>query len=151
MTDRGRVKLPNLGQIGVVVKDLDKTMEYYTSTFGIGPWRVVELDYREAVRGKKSPFKARLAFADLGTVELELIQPISGKSIYSEFLDEGREGLHHLGFYVTDEEKARIIADLAEEEINVTQGAKMPSGSYAYLDTDRIGGIIFELIHKGSE
>ena len=154
MEDEGKVKLPALGHIGVVVKDMDKAMEYYSSTYGIGPWRVVEVDYPEVVvRDKKYPWKVKVAFADLGPVELELLQVISGRSIHSEFLDEGREGLHHLGFHVAKEEKERIIARLAEEGIGVIQGAtsRVHGGSYAYLDTDKTGGIIIELVHIPSE
>ncbi len=153
MDDKGKIKLPALCQIGVVVKDLDKTMEYYTSTFGIGPWRVIGVERKEVlVHEQKSSYKARIAFASLGPVEIELIQLISGRAIYSDFLEEGREGLHHLGFFVSGEEKESMLASLAGEGIRVTEGAKtvLHPGSYAYLNTDKIGGVIFELIHRDS-
>ena len=111
MEDTEEIRLPALEQIGVVVKDLDKTMEYYTSTFGVGPWRVVEVDYPEVmVHDRICPWKVKVAFASLGPVELELIQVIAGRSIHSEFLEEGREGLHHLGFLLEKEAKERFIA-----------------------------------------
>ena len=141
MDDNGAVKLPAVGQVGIVVKDLDKIIEYYSSTFGIGPWRVIEVDRPEVMlRGQKYPYRARYAFANLGPVELELIEVISGRSIHSEFLEEGREGLHHLGFFLAREEKERILAKLSDQGINVTWGS-------GYLDTERMGGVIFELIH----
>ena len=69
--DTGKVTLPALGLVGMVVKDLDKTMEYYSSTFGIGPWRVVDVDNPELiVRGQVYPWRARIASAPLGPVEL---------------------------------------------------------------------------------
>ena len=79
-----------------------------------------------------------------------IIQVISGKSIHLEFLDQGSEGLHHLGFFVTQEEKDQITADLGSKGIGVIQGAKSSTGrgSHAYLDTEGIGGVPFELIHK---
>ncbi len=148
---KGKVNLPPVGQIGVVVKDLDKAMKYYTETFGMGPWKVVQLDFPEVeVRGKKHPWKVKVAFTSLGPVEFELIDVVEGRSIHSEFLDEGREGLHHLGFFVTAEEKERIIQDAAKAGIGVIQGGKSQhhSGSYAYLDSDKTGGIMFELINR---
>ncbi len=150
----GKVQLPPVGQVGVVVKDLDECMEYYSSTFGIGPWRVVELDFPEVkLRDETHPWKVRVGFASLGPVELELIQVVGGRSIHSEFLDEGREGLHHLGFFCAAEEKERILADAEKAGIKVIQGGKSQyhSGSYAYLETDKIGGILFEFIHRPSE
>ncbi len=150
---KGKVQLPPVGQIGVVVKDLDECMEYYSSTFGIGPWRVVEYDFPEIkVRDKTYPCKIKAGFASLGPVELELIQVVEGHSIHSEFLDSGREGLHHLAFFCTEEEKKRLLADAESVGIKVTQGGKSSwhSGSFSYLDSDKVGGVIFELIHRPS-
>jgi len=150
----GKVKLPPLGHVGVVVKDLDKAIEYYSSIFGMGPWRIVELDFPEVqVRDQTYPWKVRIGFTQLGPVEFELLQTLAGRSTHSELLDEGREGLHHLGFFVSGEEKDHIITELAKEGIGVIQGGKSKyhSGSYAYLDTQKIGGVIFELLHRPSE
>jgi predicted enzyme related to lactoylglutathione lyase len=147
------VKLPAPSQIGSVVKDLDKTMKFYSSTFGIGPWRVTEMDYPEImIRGQRSSYKTRIANADLeGGIELELIQPLSGRSLYSEFLNEGEEGFHHLTFDLTKEGMEQAIADLKKGGIEVIQGAMDASGtgdSFAYLNTDKIGGAIFKLRHR---
>ena len=38
----GGIPINRIHQIGIVVKDIQKTMESYSSTFGIGPFRVVE-------------------------------------------------------------------------------------------------------------
>ena len=148
----GMVKLPPVGQLGVVVKDVDKTIDYYSSTYGIGPWRTVEINHPEVqVRDKTHFWKAKLAFASMGPVEIELIQNIDGRSIHSEFLDEGREGLHHLDFFFSDEDEMnRTIAELVKDGFEVIQGGKSRSakGSYAYLDTDKVAGIMFEFIYR---
>jgi methylmalonyl-CoA/ethylmalonyl-CoA epimerase len=147
-----KVKLPLPSQIGSVVKDLDKIMAFYSSTFGIGPWQVAEMDYPEImVCGRKSSYKLRIANADLGGMDIELVQPISGTSLYSEFLDQGREGFHHLTFDLTRDEIEQAIVTLKEEGIEVIAGAMNASGtgpSFAYLNTDKIGGAIFKLRHK---
>ena len=31
-----------LAQVGVVVKDMDKAIEFYSSTFGFGPFEIME-------------------------------------------------------------------------------------------------------------
>ena len=148
----GKVKLPPIGQIGIVVKDLDKVLDFYQNTFGIGPWAVREGEYKALrVRDKIYPCKTKVACTNYGSIELELFQVREGHSLHSEFLDQGREGLHHLGFYVSREEKEKILADLAKEGIGVVQGADMPKVSYAYVDTDKIGGVFFEFIEKRSE
>ena len=107
----GKVKLPPLGQIGMVVKDV----EFYSSTFGIGPWVTREGDSEARAGEQTYRYKTKAAFAQLGPVVLELFQLTEGRSpVHSDFLDKGREGVHHLGFYMSEEEKARITADMVE-------------------------------------
>jgi catechol 2,3-dioxygenase-like lactoylglutathione lyase family enzyme len=144
----GKVKLPPLGQIGMVVKDLDKVMEFYSSTFGIGPWVTREGDSEARAGEQTYRYKTKAAFAQLGPVVLELFQLTEGRSpVHSDFLDKGREGVHHLGFYMSEAEKEQIVADLAGIGITVAQSAEIRGrGSNAFLDTEKIGGLFFELI-----
>ena len=44
----------------------------------------------------------RLAFGNSGEVEIELIEWVAGGCPHKEFLDAGREGMHHLRFIVDD-------------------------------------------------
>jgi methylmalonyl-CoA/ethylmalonyl-CoA epimerase len=139
-----QLQLPGVGQIGVVVEDVDRAIAFYESTFGIGPWDVREVEAPNVWdRGEEKHIKARLAFAALGEVEIELIQILEGDSLHLESLREHGEGLHHLGFFVKD-----FAAKLQQAEamgLQVLQ--KDPFGQlYAYLDTRQHGGIIFELI-----
>ncbi|UCH86377.1 MAG: VOC family protein [Dehalococcoidia bacterium] len=139
-----QLQLPGVGQIGVVVEDIDRAIAFYESTFGIGPWDIREVGAPNVWdRGEEKFIKARLAFADIGQVEIELIQILEGDSLHLAFLREHGEGLHHLGFFVKD-----FAAKLEQAQamgLKVLQ--KDPFGqAYAYLDTRQPGGIIFELI-----
>ena len=136
-----------LAQIGVVVKDLDKTIERLT-VLGLGPFEKRKLpeDNIEFYRGK--PFRpndaVRIAFAKLGGLGLELIQPV-GPGPHKEYLDEKGEGIQHLGFIVDD-----VVGDAKRitEKGGVTPllTSKMKhGGGVAYLDLG-ISGLIFELI-----
>jgi methylmalonyl-CoA/ethylmalonyl-CoA epimerase len=139
-----QLKLPDVGQIGVVVKDLDRAVAFFESTFGVGPFRIQELEAPNVWdRGREIHIKARLGFATMGQVELELIHIIEGDSVHLEFLREHGEGLHHLGFRVKDFkaklEQARAMG------FEVLQTGPM-GRVYAYLDTRQHGGVIVELI-----
>jgi len=96
--------------IGVVVKDLERSMEQYFRTMGIGPWHVYTLRppfLQEIFFGKEKIYLAmKLAMAQLGNVAMELIQPISEGNPYTEFLERCGEGVHHLGVEVEDYEQA---------------------------------------------
>ena len=139
-----QLQLPNVSQIGVVVKDLDRTVAFFESTLGLGPFRVVEMEAPNVWdRGEEKRIKVRLGFAALGQVELELIHIVEGDSVHLEFLREHGEGLHHLGFRVKDFQAKLAQAKAMGFEVLQTG----PAGRlYAYLDTRETGGIIFELI-----
>ena len=142
-----RVKLPPVQQVCIVVKDIDRAIEYYTSTFGMGPFSVLDVDMEGVLlRGKPISAKIKVAFADSGPLQIELIQPVEGKSIYTEFLDSKGEGLHHLAFQVDDLDA--LLAELSKEGIEPIWHQRLPQFgiAFAYLNTDRIGGVIFELI-----
>ena len=139
-----QLQLPEVSQIGVVVEDLDRTIAFYESTFGLGPFETRELEAPNVPdRGEEKHIKARLGFARLGQVELELIHIVEGDSFHLEFLREHGEGIHHLGFLVQD--FAAKLEQAKAMGFEVLQAD--PFGQfYAYLDTRSVGGIIFELI-----
>jgi methylmalonyl-CoA/ethylmalonyl-CoA epimerase len=84
----------------------------------------------------------------MGRVQLELIQVRGSGSIHADFLEEGREGLHHLGFFVNNLEE-RLAACRARGIGVLQRGTLKRMGltiDYAYLDTVKIGGAIIEFI-----
>jgi len=87
-----------------------------------------------------------MGFCSLGSVELELIQPITAPTIYHDFLQEKGEGLHHLGFDVKDIEKKLVLCK--EMGIKIIQGGQGATSHFEYLDTEEVGGVIFELIQR---
>ncbi len=137
-----------LCQVGIVVKNIDETVKFYTEVFGIGPFEIVNVDFSDATYyGQKAGYRGKRAFAKFGSVTLELIELIEGKTIHEDFLKEKGEGLHHIAFEVKDLKKAEEEAE--KLGLKVIQGRKREDGSgFAYLDSDRIGGAIFELIQR---
>ncbi len=144
-----QLQLPPVGQIGVVVEDLDRAVSFLEASFGLGPFRVQEVEAPNVWdRGKEKRIKARLGFAMLGEVELELIHIVEGDSVHLEFLREHGEGIHHLGFRVADfEAKLKQARDMGLEVLQTGPTGRL----YAYLDTRRHGGMIFELIEASGD
>lgn len=142
---RRLLDLPAPDQIGMVVRNIERSIEAYASLLGWGPFEVFQREYLELIyRGKLGGFKYRVAMADLSpTLQLEFIENIEGESIYTEFLRERGEGIHHLGFTITGME-ARIAA-MNTLGIGVLQSGKRPGRSFAYMDTEALVGTIIEL------
>lgn len=141
------VKLSPVEQIGIVVKDMDQAIDYYSSTFGWGPFHVMDLEMKGATyRGKICDCRLKIGFYRADPIEIELIQVLEGETPHTEFLRERGEGLQHLRFSVDNLDE--MLAKLAKQGIEpVFQHSYPEIGiSFAYLDTDKIGGVMFELI-----
>ena len=140
-----------LYQVAIVVKSIDETVKFYTEVFGIGPFEIVERNFPNATYyGKKAGYRGKRAYANLGPVRLEIIELIEGKTIHEDFLKEKGEGLHHLGFLVKDLKKCE--EDAEKVGLKVIQWIKREDGSgFAYVDSDRVGGAIFELIQRPAQ
>ena len=147
MKDSSRVRLPAPSHLGIVVADLERAVRYYESFFGWGPFRAAEMDmkaYEYHFRGRPSDARVRVASGYSGLMPVELFQAVEGESIYAEFFKKRGEGLHHLGFVVED--FAGTLATLAAEGMEQIAHGKSPRGSFAYLETDRVGGVVFEIL-----
>ena len=141
-----RVKLPAPSHLGIVVKDMDQAMEYYSSTFGWGPFQVQELDMKMIpllLRGKPGSGRFKAATAWVGSMVIELFQVLEGETPYTDFLRGKGEGIHHLGFQIDDFDGA--LAALTQEGIEPIFQGRFGEQAFAYFSTDKIGGVVFEL------
>ena len=58
----------------------------------------MEPEYRDLTyRGNAGRYKIRVALAKAGPVQIELMQPLYGETIYGEFAQRKAYGLPHLG------------------------------------------------------
>ncbi len=137
-----------LCQIGVVVNNIDETIKYYEKVFGFGPFRIIQVDFPNATYyGKSTGYRGKRAFFNLGPIQIELIELIDGKTIHEDFLKEKGEGVQHIAFQIDNLEESKKNAEKAG--LKVTQSFTRSDGSgFAYLDSDRTGGVIFELIQR---
>jgi len=140
------IDLKSIGQIGIVVEDLEKSMNVYWEGFGIGPWNVWtfaspvlrEMTYY----GKPTLHRFRIAEASVGDLHLELLMHIDGDTVYRDFLKKRGPGLHHVSIYTDDIEP--MIEKFRRVNINVIQSGKLGKDTYCYFDTEPIFGIILE-------
>ena len=139
-------------QVGIVVKDLDQVVENYWNRCGIGPWRFYNYGKPplqvNIYRGQPSECRFRIALCWIGPLCIELMEPVEGESVYTEFIKKHGYGLHHLAVKVEDMPTA--IAQAASVGVKILQegsGSGLDgSGHYAYLDTEETLGMIFELL-----
>ena len=134
-SEKRKVKVEAIGQIGIVVKDCEKASRQWERILGIGPWSI-HTNTRTDAEG--NPVEIKIGIAYIGELEIELIEVAKGKTILSEWLEEHGEGVHHLSFFVDDPDgDAANLVDL---------GAKLllqKPGQLSYLDCGP-GGVTWE-------
>ncbi|NLG85279.1 MAG: VOC family protein [Firmicutes bacterium] len=142
------LKMEDLCQIGIVVRDIERTAANYARLLGLPVPEIVLTDPEEKAhtryRGRPTKARAKLAFFQVGGMAVELIEPDDAPSTWREFLKTHGEGLHHLGFKVQGMDG--IIAGLAQEGIELVQRGDYEGGRYAYLDAVARLGFILELL-----
>ena len=151
-----KVKCKGINQIAIVVEDLELVAKNYWEIMGIGPWAIFDweapLVYDRKYQGKAAWARERIALVQVGGVQLELVQPVDGPSLYRDWLDEHGEGIHHMNFLVDDVDEATEI--LVKEGFPSLQsgkfGPKDQRGAYNYLDIKPLRAI-WEPVHMGEE
>jgi hypothetical protein len=109
--------LPPLEQIGFIYRDLAAAVRLYEPLFG--PFSYMDGSTKDALyRGTPADVGMQIAFGKSGEIEIELIQPTSGASPHTEFIGQGREGMHHVRFKADDcDAWVRKLAPLGYESI----------------------------------
>lgn len=148
------IQLGPLSHVGIVVENMDKAIDYYSSVFGIGPFNTEVYDLNEFIHhGQPINAKVKAAIAGAGPVFIELIEVLEGETPHSEFFREKGEGLQHIAFTVDDIDST--LAKLAENGIEPLMRYNLTiAGSEkkkleiheAYLDSDKIGGTTIQLM-----
>ncbi|MFL6023272.1 MAG: VOC family protein [Marmoricola sp.] len=140
-------------QICWVTEDIAATEEYLSQHFEVGPWtRLPDIHFDPEnclLREQPADFVVHVSLAYAGDLQLEVIQPVSGDSIYADFLKVNQAGLHHLCFDVEDMDVA--LATAAADGVEIAQRGSMMGGEmrFAYLDGAHVGVPYIELAELG--
>lgn len=144
----------SIGQLGFVVENVDEMVKAYHEEFGIGDWKIYTYGPKilslMTYYGKPTSYSSRIALGYFGTMRIEFIQPMEGRTVYSDYIEKHGYGLQHLGIYV---QNIRSALNLAEQHgiSTIMEGAGFGldgDGHYAYLDTEKRFGICYELIQR---
>ena len=98
LTGPAKVEVKEIAQVGFAVRDVLKAADNYWSLLGIGPWKICELHPPTLAgltyHGRPAQFGMKTATAWVGTMQVELIEPVSGENILAEALRGSRPALY---------------------------------------------------------
>ncbi|MBS4220352.1 VOC family protein [Bacillus sp. FJAT-49711] len=137
-------------QIGILVHDIEKTSQVYADFFGVEKPEAITTDTIEKAqteyKGEPSIARAKLAFFDMGSVQVELIEPDEQPSTWREHLDEHGEGVHHIAFQIEGmKEKIQV---LEQANMPLVQKGEYEGGRYAYIDSVKDLKVMIELLEN---
>lgn len=141
-----KIDLSNLrvDQLGFVFRDIEKQGKIIENLFTIPKFTYLPpFANNVRYRGKDVVSTTKLGFSRNFNTQIEIIQHIEGENIYKEFLDEGKEGLHHVSLFV--ENLQSYLDKFQKFGCEVIFSGKIGKQNWAYLDTEKDVGLLIEL------
>ena len=134
--------LTRIDHVGIACRDLASAIAFYESTFGLvvaGREENSEQGVREAL--------LRVADAPAGASYVQLLEPLGPDTPVGRFLARHGEGVHHIGYGVTDIEAALAsIGAAGVRLIDARPRHGSMGASIAFLHPKDVGGVLTELV-----
>ena len=125
-------------------KDIEKQAKIFETQFNVPKFAILpETTEIVKYRGKEVEVHIKLAISRQFKAQIELIQHISGECIYKEFLDQGREGLHHISLFIENIEA--YIEYFEKQGLEMIYSGSLGKQVYAYFDTEDTLGMLLEI------
>lgn len=150
MSDLG-VRLGPINHVAMAVKDWKSAAQGYASMMGLKTWRIMDIssDMMTSAEyyGEKAEFRWISAFAMQGNTLLELCQPVSGKTVFADFVDQHGDGMQHVGD-LSHQNPEELVKQYTNNGVKVGNYCNIGGMiELHYLDTrDQLGGMFLEVV-----
>ena len=133
--------LRDIDHVGIAVRDLEAAVEHYRKAFSVEP------AHRETVADQG----VEEVLIRAGSSYIQLLGALSPDTPVGRFLEKRGEGLHHVGYRVSD--VAETLARLKELGIPLVDEAPRPGSrgtTVAFVHPRGMGGVLVELVQEAS-
>jgi hypothetical protein len=145
----------NFCQVAWVVKDIAAAEKFFIETMGIKKFLRMEnisaKDTEGTYLGKPADWVFNLYIANAGDVQIELIQPVSGASMFDESLKNHDAAVQHIAYWLDDSEYDAAAQHLESSGFPLIQSFKLPILRVGYFDTRSVIGVVTELVGSTEE
>jgi len=138
-------------QIGWVVKDITVAERFFKDTMGINNFSEVATsrakEYKGTYYGKPSNAENLFTMAYSGGIFIELIQPVSGNSIFIDYLDKNPAGgVQHFAYSIPVANLDKVISEFAAKGFPVISRFDTPWAEIIFFDTYKDMGVMTEIM-----
>jgi catechol 2,3-dioxygenase-like lactoylglutathione lyase family enzyme len=140
----------NFAQIAWVVKDIETTLRFFQEVLGIKFSKVDTIrvkDFGAMYYGEQSNAESLVAMAYSGGTFIELIQPVSGNSIFQDYIDENPAGgIQHIAYSIHVDKLNKVISEFSDKGLSVISSFDHPIAKIVFFDTRKEIGIMTEVM-----
>ena len=136
--------LTRIDHVGIACRDLGRSVAFYEATFGL----VVVSREENPDQGVREAM-LRVADAPAGTSYVQLLEPLGPDTPVGRFLARQGEGIHHVGYGVTDIAAAlESIGATGVRLLDARPRHGSMGASIAFLHPKDVGGVLTELVQS---
>ena len=140
-----------LTQIAWVVKDIETTLRFFQEVMGINNFSKVDTirvkEFGATYYGKPSNAESLVAMAYSSGTFIELIQPVSGNSIFQDFIDKNPSGgIQHIAYSIPVDKLNKIISEFSDKGFPVISSFDHPIAKIVFFDTYKEIGVMTEIM-----
>ena len=138
-------------QIAWVVKDVEKSKVFFQEMFGVkkfSPTGTTRLqDYDGTYYGQPSDAENLVTMTYSGGTFIEIIQPISGKSIFQDYIDNNPTGgIQHIAYSTPIANFDKVISEFESKGFTVVSSFDTPIAKIVFFDTREQIGVFTEIM-----
>jgi methylmalonyl-CoA/ethylmalonyl-CoA epimerase len=139
--------LTRIDHVGIACRDLDRAVGLYQATFGLEV-ASIEVNEEQGVREAMLQVGAGPAgVGALGVGYVQLLEPLGPETTVGKFIARRGEGLHHVGYGVTNiTEALASVAGTGIRLIDERPRHGSMGASIAFLHPGDLGGVLTELV-----
>ena len=141
----------NLTQIAWVVKDIEATLRFFQDVMGVSNFSKVDTirvkEFGATYYGKPSNAESLVALAYSGGIFIELIQPVSGNSVFQDYIDKNPAGgMQHIAYSIPVDKLNKIISEFSDKGFPVISTFDHPIAKIVFFDTYKEIGVMTEIM-----
>ena len=138
-------------QIAWVVKDIIVAEKFFRDTMGISNFSKVETirvkEFEGTYYGKPSNAESLVAIAYSGGTFIELIQPLSGNSIFQDYIDKNPAGgIQHVAYSMPVAKLDKVVSEFGDKGFPVISSFNHPVAKIVFFDTYKQVGVMTEIM-----
>jgi methylmalonyl-CoA/ethylmalonyl-CoA epimerase len=136
--------LTRIDHIGIACRDLAAQIGFYREVFGL---ELISEEVNEAQGVREAMLRVTESPAGLSCVQL--LEPLSPETPVGKFLATRGEGVHHVGYGVTD--LKAVLEHLKAEGLTLIDGEPRPGSRgtmVAFVHPKSVGGVLVELVQE---